>query len=180
MNMTRKLGFVMAFACALLSGTARAEYSTLQWQVADADMEFAYAAVMVFGAGGYTAYLMDAVEGGPFGPMREASDATHVSTTVLQSRFAGVGAEGATIDLASDDYSFQIALFAESGNDPIGLSVERLSFSGLESKFCVTTPPNTTGEQVWRVSSFYAVPEPTSGLLFLLGLASLALRRKRA
>ena len=181
MNVAGKLCSVSAFACALLVGTARAEYSTLQWQVADANMEFAFAAVRAFGTGGYTAYLMDAAEGGPFGQMREASDAaTHTSTGVLQSRFAGLDAGGRAIDLASDDYTFQIALFGESGSELLGLSVEKLSFSDLESKFCVTTPPNATGEQVWTVSQFYAVPEPTGGLLFLLGVAGLALKRKRA
>ena len=37
----------------------------------------------------------------------------------------------------------------------------------------------TVGDGVWAVKGFTAVPEPTSGMLFLLGLASLALRRRR-
>ena len=45
--------------------------------------------------------------------------------------------------------------------------------TGLTS-FSSTTPTS------WTVSGIEGVPEPTSGLLMLVGLAGLALRRKRA
>ena len=42
----------------------------------------------------------------------------------------------------------------------------------------MTSP--TGGIGTWSASSWQAVPEPTSGLLLLLGVAGLALRRRRA
>lgn len=49
----------------------------------------------------------------------------------------------------------------------------------------ISQPSGTTGggtvpaKGVWSVSATSAVPEPTAGLLFLMGLAGLALRRRQ-
>lgn len=43
-----------------------------------------------------------------------------------------------------------------------------------------TTALSTSAPSSWTVSGIVPVPEPTSGLLMLLGMAGLALRRRRA
>ena len=175
----KRIQVVAAVLAVLAVGAVRADYSSIQWKVENSNIEFAYAGVEAV-KDGYSYYLMDqTLKGGNL----VAADGTGLATELLdganaiQSYFAAAGASG-TINLASDDYRFSIALF----DSDFGLqarSNESMSFSQLSALSYVTTPPNANGDKVWTVSSFTAVPEPTSGMLFLLGLASLALRRKR-
>ena len=68
--------------------------------------------------------------------------------------------------------------FTWSGDD---LADPDLTFWGADATGFDTSAPNTHGYQAsdkgWVAA---AVPEPTSGLLLLLGVAGLALKRKRA
>lgn len=183
-------GFRAAALAALTAAAfaAQAEYSSLRWNVKDSNMAFDYAAVAAFGAGGYTAYLMADQQEGEFKNVNYASaDDTKRALDLgeaeaSRSWFVTKDADGHLVDLASNDYTFRVALFdyADDGFKLTALSNDSYAFSGLESLFAVTTPPNATGDGIWTVSSFYAVPEPTSGLLLLLGLAGLALKRRRS
>lgn len=77
-----------------------------------------------------------------------------------------------------NDYQFRVELWSE--NDQMLAVSESASFDYLKNTLKAISPiTGTTQEGTWSVSGFSAVPEPTSGMLFLLGLASLALRRKR-
>jgi hypothetical protein len=81
---------------------------------------------------------------------------------------------------ATSGYSYYIELLNDQGAF-VGRSSETLDYAGLSSyitSFGVSTPASAA----WSPSSFTtaAIPEPTSGLLLLLGLAGLALKRKRA
>ena len=92
----------------------------------------------------------------------------------------GAGADGAFAALTGEDswdnYSFLVQTF-DASDEMVGQS-EWIAFSAADLAGSVygdmsstTTPYGVT---------VGAVPEPTSGMLFLLGLAGLALRRKRA
>lgn len=73
--------------------------------------------------------------------------------------------------------SFVLELYAEDGrllahSDPIAYQVVE--------KFATTDPWNADFRPTSPFTDWQVVPEPTSGLLVLLGMAGLALRRKRA
>ena len=82
---------------------------------------------------------------------------------------------------ASSSYSYYIELLNDSS--VVGRSSESLSYSAA-SKYIQSAIGGTSqmSAQAWAPTSFTAtaaIPEPTSGLLMLVGLAGLALRRKR-
>lgn len=73
--------------------------------------------------------------------------------------------------------SFIVELF----NDESGTAYksESMTYSSLLSYMSPMQGMTTPAGDPFAVSSFTAVPEPTSGLLLLLGVAGLALRRKK-
>ena len=78
---------------------------------------------------------------------------------------------GTQTDLASKEstaYDYSAAKIASSQSGQL-----RLADNGTTT-FGIASPTS------WTVSGITAVPEPTSGLLLLLGVAGLALRRRRA
>lgn len=79
-----------------------------------------------------------------------------------------------------DGAMFFVELFNEGGDfmaQSAGISYANLG-AYIEKNYAGTGIPSAaTGAAVFGA---YAVPEPTSGLLMLLGIAGLALRRKRA
>ena len=92
---------------------------------------------------------------------------------------AGYGPIGFASDLgeyANSSSYFYVELF---GEDNVGVAVSTaLSYTQLFSAgYLGTDGIGTNVEHAWKVSSFM-VPEPTSGMLFLAGLALLGLRRK--
>lgn len=80
---------------------------------------------------------------------------------------------------ALDGAMFYVELFSESGSlaTSAGISYANL-LSHIDRNFPGSGIPQTASGPA--VFGAYAVPEPTSGLLMLLGIAGLALRRKRA
>lgn len=172
MNMNGIIRFAVLVAFAAGIGGVRADYY-LRWEVTGSQIEFDHAAVQV-SKSGYSALLLDpaALEKGyevPYVVALDGGQTTREAMGLWQSVPPG--------DLS--DYSFQVRIF-DVDNNLIGLSEEIASFSKLtgEAKL-FPDGMSTESANVWQVNSFTAVPEPTSGMLFLLGLASLALRRKK-
>lgn len=85
----------------------------------------------------------------------------------------GSGYNGFLVELAYWDE-------ANQSSSVVGTS-DSFSFAMLKSYLTTAfaDEPTIPTQSVFA-PSFYAVPEPTSGLLMLLGIAGLALRRKRA
>ena len=148
---------------AMVCGIALAEESYLYWQInqqgAEKPIEFAYAQVKATKDGGdiYVGEAMGVTGGG-----------TAISAGPIDSAF-----DAATYGEDSG-YSFVVELM-NSEFDVIGES-ETFGYAAIARY--IWSPMGQKGESAWTVTTFNAVPEPTSGLLLLLGVAGLALRRK--
>ena len=158
----------LAFACT--SALADNGYQYLYWYVdeteADEPIAFAYATLK----DGRTGTVIDAL----------GADSYLSSETLGLTAGSATAPVGYASDLgayANSANYFYIELFDE--ND-VGLGASSyLSYSSLFSLgYLGTNDTGTNVEHAWKVSAFM-VPEPTSGMLFLLGIAALSLRRKR-
>ena len=98
-----------------------------------------------------------------------------ITATDGASLFAKLG------DYAASGYSYYIELLNDS--TVVGRSADTLSYSAAAAyiQSAIGGTSQMTAQQ-WSTTAFTtaAIPEPTSGMLLLLGLAVLALKRKRA
>lgn len=168
MDLKKILCAVALGACTLGAGSAKAEYY-VKWAVS-AEGEFSgYGGAMVHvTGGGYEGYLT----------LPGSDLAQYASSDAFAD---GKYAQGQLNVDSGSDYMFQIELYDASGDSILARSA-LTSMADVKDALgnpAISTPMNPqTG--VWAVSTFSAVPEPTSGLLLLLGVAGLALKRKRS
>lgn len=161
----KKLILGIAVVVAGMQLSALAEGEILYWQINNLQAD----------AAGYSyAQLYYSVDGGETGTSLDAAGWTYVKSVNAGSEIGAALASGMT----GDTVSFFVEYFNDA-NDKIGFS-DATAWSALaEYVSSVQSNPPTPQAGAW-VPNFTAVPEPTSGLLMLLGLAGLALRRKRA
>ena len=89
---------------------------------------------------------------------------------------------------ASTDYTYEIVVTASQASlkskasdtyDYSAATLETTITGGFKTNPSGLSPLNADSSS-WKVSGIVAAPEPTSGLLLLLGVGALALRRRRA
>ena len=99
--------------------------------------------------------------------------------TAAMNKFAGIISGTAT----STSYFAQLVITDDKGNT---ITSEKAAFTTDESaefgdiNFSTGGNFTTSGAKINYASGWVAAPEPTSGLLLLLGMAGLALKRKRS
>ena len=140
----------------------------------------------------YTLYLFDAgvtsqdaLLAGLRGD-KTITDFTSVANQTLASN-SRITAQEFSYGEAGTTYNYYMAVvngddvFLSSSVSTLGQAsaTSSVSFSGLGSA-TKTAFSDTTATFAANGAGWYAVPEPTSGLLLLLGMAGLALKRKRA
>ena len=177
----KKLLFLVLFISAALTLSAEDVSSIMYWMVDSSkdDIAFSYAQLVagtVDGSGKFVQVSRsDELEIYPDGVGRGIAAIAADEGGHTVSETASALNNGELYNYALNAYSFAIELLNEDYGR-VGIS-EAVAYSDLTG-YIQTVSGAKTG--VWTVTSFVsAVPEPTSGLLTLCGLALLALRRKR-
>jgi len=173
----------LLIAAAMVCAAAFAQAATVNWGVSNVKNSAGAAptagwAVMAF----YTAKdagsaaIVSAIQS------KTAGDLAFDSATLITSFGSGkVNAHNGTatgITDTSKNYDFYFVVFNDSdatkATEYAMVSALNKEYSSIDGKFSASG--NFSGA-TWQTTS---VPEPTSGLLMLLGVAGLALRRRRA
>ena len=173
---------LVAFSVAVVLMTAlRADYSSLYWTINEADnfsgAPFDYAKVYaVNNRTGSDTYLNYVGTGGIEAGQAEFYSDVHLPEEIGRGggyALAGPSWAAITDEMRSGDWLFSFLLYDQDGNE-VGHSLRTYTFGDIANYVADfgTTPSG-------GALAVGVVPEPTSGLLLLLGLASLALRRKR-
>lgn len=163
-----------AFLVAIVMGICNLNAGTLFWQVSNNLYESDYASVVA---------------------VNESNSGTAVGTRTYLSLLDGPGGEDigsvvtvadamanvqyADVDGYSSGYAFYIELMKydeTSGGYKTSAISERYEYSDI-SRYVSSGPMSVGSVNAWTAS--VNVPEPTSGLLLLVGGSLLALRRKR-
>ena len=114
-------------------------------------------------------------------------EATFTGATVASGATAfRAGQKEADAAAAGDTVSLYMVIYdaatvADAKNYIVSsVASKTVAASGADIALAFGSMTGTTSANTFLNSSWQAVPEPTSGLLMLVGLAGLALRRKRA
>ena len=101
-----------------------------------------------------------------------------VKTTTAKGQFTASTASG---NVASGEQSFYLIVL-NSGTlaDVTGYAVSAKTTTTVDASLDTNITFGSMKDATQSTSAWTAVPEPTSGLLVLLGMAGLALKRKRA
>ena len=176
MKMKFRSRWMALAALALCAGIVRADYY-VWWKVSGAAEEYKFTSAAVAyktaGSDSYGAFLQfpNQVEGVGYVDMFVNADATGLSTAGESKGMLLTAPEG-----SYGDTLLQIWLFNEL-NEVVGKSAGEMSLQALQNIGAAGETTDISHDGLWTAKTF-VVPEPTSGLLLLLGLAGLALKRR--
>ena len=129
-------------------------------------------------SGNSQADLVAGIRGG-----KSITDFTTITSTTLDSN-SRLTAKQFEYGSAGNDYNFYMAIVS---GDNVFVSADKGAYGQASDVVAVQFSGIKTATQTLKADGAYAgggwyaaVPEPTSGLLMLLGIAGLALRRRRA
>ena len=178
--------FILAIAVVGASIASNASY--LYWQVStgDADSTFeidgsnkTWSYAQLHATDGSASYLIGSVAGTE-NYINGTSQGSDIAVPSGNFVFADLGTYGA------DSYSYYVELYNSAGT-LVARSLKE-NFSNLQQSQYASTGSVTTeltmrtiptaSMKIWHASGYRAVPEPTSGLMLLLGAAMLGLKRK--
>lgn len=122
------------------------------------------------------------------------ADTTLAAMTASGAMATGAGSIGAstsrpsgtsTYDLSTDGTAYFVVfnddkMFVSYTTDALYDSVTTEATASFTTALTSLSKTTLQAADGYSAASWYAVPEPTSGLLMLLGMAGLALKRKRA
>lgn len=175
---------LMAMALAGAAMVASAEDNYLYWMVnvgASTKYAFNYATIKAQDASGHESdylWLYGQESADPIGQRFYASnygvDGSYApGTTTGYGAFAGVGGYG-----MGSRFLVELWTDGSTASDPANpVAFGWLSYDDVKNS--IFAAGNLSGASAFTVGSAMLVPEPTGGLLTLLGLAVLALRRKQ-
>ena len=165
---------VAVAAVALMAFTASARY--LYCMIENANniyngeaIQFDFATVSIDGGASYLYFSVPNNQGAS-GQQLIYSDASKVSTAT--------GAYAMFDDDTPEYTTFLFELFTSSDSKDSRVAWQQYSLSSLMAANAIGSATDTSEITLFKVSQ--VIPEPTSGILLLLGMAGLALRRRRA
>ena len=163
----------LMIAAAIVCAAAMSQAASVDWQINTTPAEIGYNVYVILGDSAKTDW----------------SDATAVlSASVDNGQIATAGRGAAAKGTATDDSITKSSSFyyvmVKADNSQFAVSSV---YQGSNWVYDTTAEPpeSTKGWATWNATSgvtyhdFTAVPEPTSAMLLLLGVAGLALRRKQ-
>ena len=173
----KKLLIAAAIACTAVFAQA----ATVNWTISgvknsEGNAPTAGWAVMAF----YTAKdagsaaIVSAIESKTAGAL--AFDTQELAVSMKKGKYGPADATVAAITDTTKNYDFYFVVFNDSdatkATEYAMVSVPNIEYSSLAANY------KAAGD--FSGATWQSVPEPTSGLLMLLGMAGLALRRRRA
>ena len=153
----------------MLTGSLFADLQYLYWQVAptaDAPV-FTYAS-LAYGAGGSDTAIGYLTIGDTGCRMLEGNKSE--GTAAVYSQLGN--------EPTAYSYWVELYTYADSELTLVGKSKNAVSYDDFSANGAIYREMATSGITPYSFSGFTAVPEPTSAVLILLGLAGLALRHK--
>lgn len=167
---------LMALSCGALFAADTDMY--LFWMISD-NATVSGGGVLPDDLSGYTARISDG-SGSNYLTLYSAlpnDGGTSYGTSMTASQALGYGFERWAAIGGYDSGSFFVELLAD-GSDVVAYTSEHMTYAQLAS-YMSPMKGQAKPADAYGFSTFTAVPEPTSGLLLLLGVAGLALRRKK-